>query len=322
MTRPLMSLSLDLDNLWSYMKTHGDEGWHGFPTYLDTLSGLVVDRLTRLGLPLTIFVVGQDAALEKNHAALRRLADAGFEIGNHSFHHEPWLHLYTREQLEEEIGAAERAIEAATGRRPAGFRGPGFSLSNDTLAVLLRHGYAYDCSTFPTFLGPLARAYYFWQSRGFSDEEREKRSRLFGTLRDGLRPLRPYWWPLPEGRLLEIPVTTMPGLRAPFHLSYLLYLASLSPAVARGYLRTAVALCRARRVQPSFLLHPLDLLGGDVVTELAFFPGMGLSTDFKLRWFDDTLGYLARHFTIVTLRDHARAAQDAAPLARALPDAA
>jgi hypothetical protein len=25
--KPLASLSLDLDNLWSYMKTHGDPGW-------------------------------------------------------------------------------------------------------------------------------------------------------------------------------------------------------------------------------------------------------------------------------------------------------
>jgi hypothetical protein len=25
--RPLLSVSLDADNLWSYMKTHGDAGW-------------------------------------------------------------------------------------------------------------------------------------------------------------------------------------------------------------------------------------------------------------------------------------------------------
>ena len=30
------SLSLDLDNQWSYMKTHGDAGWQSFPSYLDT----------------------------------------------------------------------------------------------------------------------------------------------------------------------------------------------------------------------------------------------------------------------------------------------
>lgn len=38
--KPLASLSFDLDNQWSYMKTHGDPGWDTFPSYLD----LVVPR--------------------------------------------------------------------------------------------------------------------------------------------------------------------------------------------------------------------------------------------------------------------------------------
>ena len=33
--KPLASLSLDLDNKWSYMKTHGDAGWEALPSYLD-----------------------------------------------------------------------------------------------------------------------------------------------------------------------------------------------------------------------------------------------------------------------------------------------
>ena len=33
--KPICSLSLDLDNQWSYMKTHGDPGWEDFPSYLD-----------------------------------------------------------------------------------------------------------------------------------------------------------------------------------------------------------------------------------------------------------------------------------------------
>jgi hypothetical protein len=59
---------------------------------------------------ITVFVVGQDAALKKNHAALRSIAAAGHEIGNHSFHHEPWLHLYSPEEIEEEIARAEESI--------------------------------------------------------------------------------------------------------------------------------------------------------------------------------------------------------------------
>ena len=48
--KPLASISLDLDNLWSYMKTHGDPGWESFPSYLDTFIPLVLDLLDELDL--------------------------------------------------------------------------------------------------------------------------------------------------------------------------------------------------------------------------------------------------------------------------------
>lgn len=305
-TRPLLSLGLDLDNLWAYMKIHGDAGWDRYPTYLDVLSPLIVDVMKQHRLRLTVFIVGQDAALEKNGPALSGLSEAGHEIGNHSFRHEPWFHLYSKAEIETEIRTAEEAIEKATGRRPVGFRGPGFSLSPDTLRVLVQRGYRYDCSTLPTFLGPLARAYYFWNSRDMSAEDREKRSKLYGTLRDGLQPIRPYTWSVDGRSLVELPVTTMPGLRVPFHLSYVLYLRRFSRALAWTYFRTSLALCRMTGISPSYLLHPLDLLGGDRVKELAFFPGMDLPTGLKIDFLHEVLEALRSSFHVVTLEEHAR----------------
>jgi peptidoglycan/xylan/chitin deacetylase (PgdA/CDA1 family) len=62
--RPLLSLGLDLDNLWAYMKIHGDAGWESYPSYLDKLAPLLLDVTKRHDLKMTIFIVGQDAALE------------------------------------------------------------------------------------------------------------------------------------------------------------------------------------------------------------------------------------------------------------------
>jgi len=59
------SLSLDLDNKWSYMKTHGDAGWENFPSYLDTVVPRALRFLRERDLQITFFIVGQDAALEK-----------------------------------------------------------------------------------------------------------------------------------------------------------------------------------------------------------------------------------------------------------------
>jgi peptidoglycan/xylan/chitin deacetylase (PgdA/CDA1 family) len=304
--RPIASLSLDLDNQWSYMKTHGDAGWDVFPSYLDVVVPRFLSIFKERGLRITVFIVGQDAALEKNHAALGRIAQAGHEIGNHSFHHEPWLHLYTEEQVDDEIARAEDAIERATGKRPHGFRGPGFSLSPAVLRVLLRRGYRYDCSTFPTFLGPLARAYYFLKS-DLPKEERERRKQLFGGWKEGLRSIDPYRWELPEGSLLEIPVTTLPMLRVPIHLSYVLYLSAFSPWLARTYFAAAMAACRALGTGPSILLHPLDFLSGEDIDALAFFPGMSLSVDRKLACVEACLDLLEQRFEVHCLEEHAEA---------------
>jgi peptidoglycan/xylan/chitin deacetylase (PgdA/CDA1 family) len=306
--KPLASLSLDLDNQGSYMKTHGDPGWESFPSYLDTVVPRFLEIMKRRGQRITVFVVGQDAELEGNRAALRSIADAGHEIGNHSFHHEPWLHLYSEEQVEAEISRAEKAIEDATGRRPRGFRGPGFSVSPTVLEVLLRRGYLYDCSTFPTFLGPIARAYYLMKSN-LPPEERRRRKKLFGGWKEGFRPVDPYEWKLPGGSLMEIPVTTLPVLRVPIHLSYVLYLDSYSPALARAYFATAMGTCRVLGTAPSILLHPLDFLSGSDAPPLAFFPAMAAPVERKLACVEACLDMLSRRFEVRSMEGQAEAAR-------------
>jgi len=302
--KPIAGVSLDLDNQWSYMKTHGETGWEAFPSYLDIVVPRVLEFMEERGLKITFFVVGQDAALEKNRKALSMIAEAGHEIGNHSFHHEPWLHLYDDEEVEKEISRAEDAIEEATGVRPIGFRGPGFSVSETVLTVLKRRGYHYDASTFPTYLGPLARAYYFMTTH-LSDEEKEKRKTLFGTLREGRRPLKPYLWRLDPGPLVEIPVTTFPVFRTPIHASYLLYLAKFASPVASIYWKSALRACKFTGVQLSLLLHPLDFLGGDDTDALSFFPAMSIPSTVKMKRLSSYLQALCDRFTVLNMREHA-----------------
>jgi peptidoglycan/xylan/chitin deacetylase (PgdA/CDA1 family) len=301
------SLSLDLDNQWSYMKTHGEKGWESHSSYLDVVVPRILTFLAARRLTITFFIVGQDAALEKNHAALASISAAGHEIGNHSFRHEPWLHLYTAAELELELGQAEDAIESATGVRPRGFRGPGFSLSEGTLEALQRRGYEYDATVFPNLLNPLARAYFFSTSK-LTAEEKEQRSALFGTWKDAFRPVKPFQWALSGGRLLEIPVTTLPGLKVPMHLSYLIYLAKFSRIAARTYLRFALGICRFTGTQPSILLHPLDFMGREDCPALAFFPGMDVARDQKLEIVAELFDILAASRELVTMGEHARRA--------------
>lgn len=310
-SNPVASLSLDLDNKWSYMKTHGDAGWESLPSYLDIVVPRVLGILKERNLTITFFVVGLDAAQDKNRDVLRSIADNGHEIGNHSFHHEPWLHLYSDAQLEEEIKRAEDSLEQATGKHPVGFRGPGFSLSNSLLELLTRRGYMYDASTFPTYLGPLARAYYFMKSRLDSVEEKEQRKKLFGSISDGLRSTKAYRWRTSPAELIEIPVTTMPMFKLPIHVSYLLYLSNYSSAIALSYFNTAMQLCRMTGTQPSLLLHPLDFMGCDDTTDLSFFPAMQMQSSQKVAFVERVFDIYANRFDVVSMSEHARRLQSA-----------
>lgn len=305
--RPLASVSLDLDNQWSYMKTHGDAGWEALPSYLSIIVPRTLELLKARAMTITWFIVGLDAAEASDRHVLKQIVDAGHEVGNHSFKHEPWLHLYSEAEIEAELARTEDAIESVTGQRPQGFRGPGFSLSPTVLKVLARRGYRYDASTFPTFLGPLARAYYFAKSRDLSATEKKQRKQLFGKFSEGLRSLGHYWWQTSEGRILEIPVTTMPIAKVPIHVSYLLYLASYNVSLAKAYWATALRMCRMTGTEISLLLHPLDFMGGDDVKALEFFPAMNMPGKKKAALTGEFLDMLARQFQPVPMGEHASA---------------
>ena len=279
----LASLSLDLDNLWSYMKTHGDAEWEKFPSYLDIVVPRVLEFLKGHDLTITFFIVGQDAAIQENQEAIRAIADAGHEIGNHSFNHEPWLHLYSREDIEAELTQAEEHIQRITGQRPVGFRGPGYSLSPTVLQVLAQRGYRYDASTLPTFLGP---------------------------------HIKPYRWKIDkkEKGIIEVPVTTMPLFKIPFHVSYVLYLARFSNALAILYFRAAIWLCRLTHTSPSLLLHPLDFLGYDDVDKLSFFPAMDLSGEQKTRLVGKLISIYSENFNVVPLARYVDGLSQGRPL--------
>ena len=304
--KPIASLSLDLDNKWSYMKTHGDAGWDKYPTYLDLVVPRFLKVLHERDLKMTVFIVGQDAAREENFEALASISAAGHEIGNHSFNHEPWLHLYSEQELVSELAKTEEHLERVTGQCPIGFRGPGFSFCDLLLKTLIRRGYKYDCSTFPTYLGPLARMYYFMSTK-LTAEQRAERKQLFGKFNEGFRPLKPFTWNFPEGQLTEIPVTTMPLFKVPIHASYILYLAQFSRFTAINYWRMALTMCRMMGVAPSLLLHPLDFMGCDDEKDLAFFPAMGRPAEPKVELVSQMLDMMSQHYDIRPMKDHAAA---------------
>lgn len=302
-TRPVASVSMDLDNLWAYLRTHGDADWVRMPSFLPIAVPRLLEVIGEHGLTATAFVVGADVVREDGANAVAAITATGHEIANHSYRHDPGLHRYSREELESELARTEDAIVAAGAPRPVGFRGPGYSVSRELIEVLVERGYAYDASTLPTWIGPLARAYH--NRAAPPTGEGSARNELFGGFSRVWAPNKPYRWRTGSSAgLVELPVTTMPLLRVPIHGAYLLRLHQISPRLARGYFATAVRLCRMYGVGPSLLLHPTDVLGGSEAPGMEFFPGMAVPPGQKIALLGWVLSALRRHFDVVGTGEH------------------
>jgi hypothetical protein len=313
--RRLASVSVDLDDRWTYLQARGERdaarAAAAAPGFLPRAIAGALDLLARHGVRATFFVVGRDALRPELRASLAAVRAAGHELGNHSHDHLPWLASLAPEAQRAQIVAAEEAIAAATGERPRGFRGPGHAVGPALRAELAERGYLYDASPLPTPLAPLASWLYL---RRAPHDEGDRRSRLGGGLLAGFASNRARVLMVGGRALAEVPVTTLPGLRLPIHFTYLQLLGARSPALERGYAALARVALRVARSEPSLLLHATDFLGREDGADLDFFPGMRLPRAEKVARVDRFLGRIAERYSTGALAAHAEAV-----LARARP---
>jgi polysaccharide deacetylase family protein (PEP-CTERM system associated) len=116
-----------------------------------------VDRLLALlhesGTTSTCFLLGW--VVNQHPEVARRIADAGHEIATHGYAHE-MVNAIGPERFREDVERSVRAIEKATGKRPIGYRAPGFSITEDAtwaLEILSDLGLRFDSSIFPVKSG-------------------------------------------------------------------------------------------------------------------------------------------------------------------------
>ena len=300
MNRPPATLSLDLDDLWSYRRSFGLAETAATPSLLPVAIPRFLEFMRAHDLHGTVFVVGRDAEQPTLAALLTRVAAAGHELGNHSYEHAADIESWSAQRQQADLRRAHAAITAAGGVAPRGFRGPSFRVSRQLLEVVQAMGYRYDASTFPNALGALARR---WQRRraGQLGAQAVLAGDAYGSSGARRQPLTPYAWDLAGGALIEVPVSTLPGLRIPIHGTYLQFLADHSAAAARIYARAAVALLRSARVDPHYLLHASDFIGCDDPFDCAFFPGMRRPWRDKVALLSTVVGRLRDAFAVMPI---------------------
>jgi peptidoglycan/xylan/chitin deacetylase (PgdA/CDA1 family) len=98
----------------------------------------ILAMLARQALPATFFVPGWVA--EQYPEAVRRIAEAGYELGYHGYLHEDFSRLSAAQQREV-LSSGERALAAVTGRKPRGAR---LMPGEETGGILRDAGYLYS----------------------------------------------------------------------------------------------------------------------------------------------------------------------------------
>ncbi len=123
----------------------------------------ILEILAARNVKATFFVVGKVA--EKYPSLVRRIADAGHELGIHGFSHKQIFRL-TEDEFRSDIKKAKAILEDSASAEAAGYRAPAFSMLPQTkwaLRILAEEGFKYDSS-----IVPCKNPHYGWE--GFSKD--------------------------------------------------------------------------------------------------------------------------------------------------------
>lgn len=123
--------------------------WPSLPSLVERYTDGILETLARHETRATFFQLGWVA--ERFPALTRRIAEAGHEIGIHSYWHRRCDRL-TAVELHADLRRNKDLVEQQTGQRVRGFRAPSFSITPGAewvFDVLLDMGLEYDSSLFP-----------------------------------------------------------------------------------------------------------------------------------------------------------------------------
>ncbi len=250
----LCCLNIDLDPLDHYFSVRGYEpnpGTRLNAVYEDALPRFL-DLFGEYGVKATFFVVGRDLKRPDNRRMIRRAAEAGHEIANHTQNHIQTYGGLSPQEKREEIIECHHSIAEATGSEPKGFRAPGWSADIETMKILVEMGYEYDSSVFPSFLiTPISYVNWFLNRR--------RVSRFLNQPLLGLAPKKPYRpsvecvWKRGGMNIVELPLSILPVVQLPF-MGTILFL------WGRPVFNLSLLWMRLYRRPLNYILHGIELV--------------------------------------------------------------
>lgn len=293
------TIQVDADDLWVLLERRGhkvaDDHYAGFQKAVRNY----LEIFDRYKIKVTFFVTGKDALSAKE--IFKEIAARGHEIANHSANHRPRFTALSRKEKETEIREAEAGIEEATGERPVGFRSPNFDIDIETLEILQERKYLYDSSVLPTFLSPLFRRMIrFFDGKVISDNG------YLGRARYGLAPLKPYHpdrhmvWKEGKSGIWEVPISTIPVFRIPFHSSFSSF-ASIA-GFRTSFFQLGLFLSKLAAIPLNYVFHLCELADFEKAQGLLPLPELRLSFKTRHKMIDFMLDKITQNYEILPTR--------------------
>jgi peptidoglycan/xylan/chitin deacetylase (PgdA/CDA1 family) len=103
----------------------------------------LLDLFAKHDMPASWFIPGH--SMETFPESVKRIVDAGHEIGAHGYSHENPIAMSPKQEEDVLVWSIE-LIERVTGRPPRGYVAPWWEMSRVTAELLLKYGFRYDHS--------------------------------------------------------------------------------------------------------------------------------------------------------------------------------
>jgi hypothetical protein len=299
-------LTVDLDSLGHYCRIHGLLETDLRPAGVAAAHAVAIPRLLelfdRLRAPATFFAIGKDLAETDCAMPVKQAAQAGHEIGNHTWSHDYALVRRPAASIADDVAKGSAAIAAAVGTAPKGFRAPGYTLSAELYGAVVEQGYTYDSSVYPAVPYYLAKAAILGVMRLASRDSAAilDRPAVLAAPRLPYRPSLQDPYKRGNASTWELPISTAPVTRIPFIGTTLVMLPR--PLVAAVY--------RSLRGS-SFLnleLHSIDVLDesdGAGPLLAAKQRDLKIPASVKMARLAEVFRWIADDFQLTTLRDAA-----------------
>ena len=302
----LATIQVDIDSFSSILDSYDYRMNRslGYKTIYQIAIPRFLELFDRYNIKATFFVIGRDTLVSENQGMIREILKRGHEIANHSMNHfvKPPFSSLSRTKQAKEIEGGEEAIFKVTKIKPIGFKAPAYSIGKGELFDILEdRRYLYDSSVCPVFCTPALRLVQYL----LTGQRREKGH--WGEGKNMFAPLAPYHpslnqvWKRGNRKIAEVPVSTMPFFRIPFH-------ASIVYTLGLNIFRLGYGLTKLTRKFLNYQFHAFELVDAREVNPklLPLRPGATKPLATKRRIIDTILAKITKDYQILTTGDLAR----------------